>query len=107
MARTKKKTTQEKYDLLKKHVAEYIAKVDARRGVVHSTTPQTDGDKSVGISIAELITISETVKTVGKHVTLEVAGKANLPKEKTLSLVVVDSYPAIPPQLRHPDLYNQ
>lgn len=112
MAKIKKLTVQgrydnlsKSYDRLKKYVSEYVLAVQSRRGTAHSTTPQTNGDKASMISVAELITITDTAKLLNKHVVLEVVSSdPKNPQEKKLTLNLVDTYPSIPYEMKYPEL---
>lgn len=100
-----KKSVAQKYEELKKIVAEYVASVNKRKAVVHSTTGQVVQDKPVSIQVAEMITVVSTAKALGKHAVLEVSGPSGNPRAQVLSVNLVDAYPGIPHAMRNPDIF--
>jgi hypothetical protein len=85
----------QKYEDLVLAVQSYAKSVNGRQAVAHSTTPQADNGRTVGVNIGELITIVNTAKILKKHVVLEVSGPTNSPLEQKLTINLVDQYPSL------------
>lgn len=92
-----KKSLKKQYEELVAAAKSYYATVQARRAVVHSSTPmqkmENNTKMGVSITIAELVTVVRTANNLGKHVVLET-------DRDNLVIQLVDRYPALPLELR-------